>query len=121
MDVARRFKMIRAAELNDGNYQFDEAPQHVWEQIETELSELIRKMKTADRQPIRDGLRVFTNNLDRGVVDLSDLDFEYHSGEKRWVPWFDVLVDTDYKGQPYTERVSQSDDRVATRFEGRNA
>jgi hypothetical protein len=59
--------------------------------------------------------RVYTNNLDRGVVDLSDLSFEWNPNESRWVPWFDVQVDTDYKGNPTSEKVMQSDDRVATR------
>jgi hypothetical protein len=79
------------------------------------------KVFTADRQLITEGLRVFTNNLDRGTVDLSRADYEWHGPEGRWVLWFDVVLDTDYKGQPTTGREMQSDDRVATRFEGKAA
>ena len=79
------------------------------------------KVFTADRQLIVEGLRVFTNNLDRGTVDLSRASYEWHGPEARWVLWFDVVLDTDYKGQPTTGREMQSDDRVATRFEGRAA
>ena len=116
-----RYRMTRASELNDGNYTYEDAPQQVQDTIEAELVKMVAAMKTADRQPITDGLRVFTNNLDRGVVDLSRLDFEFHHGEKRWVPWFDVILDTDYKGQPTTGKEMQSDDRVATRFQGKKA
>jgi hypothetical protein len=77
---------------------------------------------TADRQPIVDGLRVFTNNLDRGRISLARANFEWHGVERRYVLWFDVVVDTDYKGNPVDgKRCLQSDDRVATRFEGKKA
>jgi hypothetical protein len=78
-------------------------------------------VKTADGVPLADGLRVFTNNLDRGVVDLSRAEFEWHGGENRYVLWFDVQLDTSYKGEPTSGRELQSDDRVATRFEGKQA
>ena len=76
---------------------------------------------TADRKPIVDGMRVFTNNLDRGVVDLSSAYKEWNPVQDRWVLWFHVLVDTNYKGEPAVSRDLQSDDRVATRFEGQDA
>lgn len=76
---------------------------------------------TADRKPIVDGLRVFTNNLDRGVIDLSRAEYEWHGGERRYVLWFDVQLDTSYKGEPKTGHELMSDDRVATRFEGKDA
>jgi hypothetical protein len=76
---------------------------------------------TANGVPIVDGLRVFTNNLDRGVVDLSRANYEWNGVENRYVLWFDVLVDTTYKGEPTSSRDLQSDDRVATRFEGKDA
>lgn len=79
------------------------------------------QVKTADGVVLADGLRVFTNNLDRGAVDLSDAHYEWHAGESRYVLWFDVRVDTTYDGKTVDRRVSQSDDRVATRFEGRAA
>ena len=55
------------------------------------------------------------------MIDLSRASYEWHGPEARWVLWFDVVLDTDYKGQPTTGREMQSDDRVATRFEGRAA
>ena len=81
---------------------------------------------TADRKPLTHGMRVFTNNLDRGTVDLGvdggrEATYEWHAGERRWVLWFDVVCEVNYKGEPSSERVMQSDDRVATRFEGRDA
>ena len=76
---------------------------------------------TADGKPVVDGLRVFTNNLDRGVVDLSRANYEWHGVENRYVLWFDVQLDTSYKGEPKSGRELQSDDRVATRFEGKDA
>lgn len=81
------------------------------------------KVLTADRQCITDGLRVYTNNLDRGTVDLSSASYEWHGGEGRYVLWFDVVIDTLYTGEsaPVGRRVQQSDDRVATRFNGKAA
>lgn len=76
---------------------------------------------TADRVPIVDGLRVFTNNLDVGTVDLARASYEWHAGEKRYVLWFDVAAEFNYKGEPSTDRILQSDDRVATRFNGKKA
>ena len=76
---------------------------------------------TADGVLIHQGLRVFTNNLDRGTIDLSRANYEWHGGEGRYVLWFDVVLDTDYKGQPTTDKIMQSDDRVATRFDGKKA
>jgi hypothetical protein len=78
-------------------------------------------VKTADGVVIAEGLRVFTNNLDRGVIDLGRAEYEWHAGEARYVLWFDVRVDTTYKGEAVDRRDMQADDRVATRFEGRAA
>ena len=78
-------------------------------------------VRTADGVRITQGLRVFTNNLDRGTVDLSRANYEWHGGEDRYVLWFDVVLDTSYKGEPKSGREMQSDDRVATRFDGKNA
>ena len=88
-------------------------------------------VRTADGKPIVHGMRVFTNNLDRGVVDLTgDLtgrgaNYEWHGVEKRWVLWFEVVCSEDYKGNAYAEGragwVLQSDDRVATRYDGKEA
>jgi len=81
------------------------------------------RVLTVDGKPLVDGLRVFTNNLDTGTVDLSRAEFEWHAGEGRYHLWFDVLVDTNYKGEKLDRpnRVMQSDDRVVTLFEGREA
>ncbi|AIS73854.1 hypothetical protein PBI_POWER_91 [Mycobacterium phage Power] len=81
------------------------------------------RVLTADRKVIAEGMRVFTNNLDRGTVDLSRAEFEWHAGEDRYVLWFDVLVDHDYRGEPMWPRrpQMQSDDRVTTTFQGKAA
>lgn len=68
---------------------------------------------TTDGVEITHGLRVFTNNLDRGTVDLERNVFTEG--------WFDVVLDTDYKGQPTTGRTMQNGERVATRFQGKDA
>ncbi|ADB93785.1 hypothetical protein REDROCK_92 [Mycobacterium phage RedRock] len=79
--------------------------------------------RTAFGQTLTQGTRVFTNNLDRGTVDLTNACFEWHAGENRYVLWFDVWVDTDYRGETLDtpRRVMQSDDRVTTRFQGKAA
>lgn len=79
------------------------------------------QVETADCVVLADGLRVFTNNLDRGVVDLRRAEYEWNSAENRYALWFDVRVDTTYDGKSVDREVQQSDDRVATRFEGRAA
>lgn len=79
---------------------------------------------TADGVPITPGLRVWTNNLDRGVVVLPAEgryrpDLEIHpdaAPEHRRVWWFYVQID----GEPGIN-VMQDGSRVATRFEGRPA
>lgn len=82
---------------------------------------------TADGKPIVHGMRVFTNNLDRGVIDLTGeltgrgANYEWHGVEERWVLWFDVLCHENYKGEATNDRVLQSHDRVATRFQGKDA
>ena len=77
---------------------------------------------TTDGVQIVQGLRVFTNNLDTGTVDLSRASYDWHGPEDRWQLWFDVIVDHDYRGNPVEgHRELQSDCRVATRFQGREA
>lgn len=78
-------------------------------------------VKTADRVVITEGLRVFTNELSTGVIMLGNAEFEWHGGENRYVLWFDVKVDTNYRGEPVDQVLLQSDDRVATRFDGKAA
>ena len=77
--------------------------------------------RTANDVDIVDGLRVFTNNLDRGTVDLSNATWEWHGPEQVYHLWFDVDLEFDYKGQQATGKLMQSDDRVTTRFDGRAA
>lgn len=43
------------------------------------------QVKTSDGVVLADGLRVFTNNLDRGVVDLHRAEYEWNSSENRYV------------------------------------
>ena len=77
---------------------------------------------TTDGKKLVQGLRVFTNNLDRGTVDLSRATYDRHEPEDRWQLWFDVVLDHDYKGNPVDgRRELQSDCRVTTRFDGRDA
>lgn len=78
-------------------------------------------VKTVDGVSITQGLRVFTNNLDRGTVDLSRAEWEWHGPENKYHLWFDVVLDTAYTGLPKSGNVSQSDDRVTTRFQGKAA
>lgn len=81
------------------------------------------KAFTANGVEIVDGLRVFTNNLDRGTVKLDGAQWEWHGPEGKHHLWFDVMCDTNYKGETNPEgyRVMQSDDRVATRYDGKTA
>lgn len=74
---------------------------------------------TADGVVITEGLRVWTNNLDAGVISLKGADFEWHGPEQRYVLWFRVLRDD----MPNDHGLLQSDDRVATRhpFSGKAA
>lgn len=74
---------------------------------------------TADGVPITDGLRVWTNDLESGVITLDHADFEWHGPEERYVLWFRVIRDD----MPDDRGCLQSDHRVATRhpFSGRTA
>lgn len=76
---------------------------------------------TADRVAITQGMRVFTNNLDRGTVDLTNAAWEWYPSENKHHLWFNVQCDTNYNGEPYTSTVQQSDDRVATTYNGKKA
>lgn len=77
---------------------------------------------TTDGVQIVQGLRVFTNNLDRGTIDLARASYDWHEPEQRWQLWFDVVLDHDYKGNPVISQIElQSDCRVTTRYDGRDA
>lgn len=69
-------------------------------------TELTGKDRTADGVLITQGLRVWTNNMDKGRIDLSDA--EYEAG----VLWFRVVLDKDDSSEP--RGTLQSSDRVAT-------
>lgn len=68
--------------------------------------------KTADGVEIVEGLVVFTNEMQVGVVRLG----RHRASDDGW---FDVEYAPDADG--YSRRVMQNGDRVATRFEGRSA
>lgn len=69
------------------------------------------RVLTADKVEITDGLRVWTNDLEKGAITLEDAEYEWHGPENRYVLWFRVLRDD----RPEDRGVLQSDDRVATR------
>jgi hypothetical protein len=69
------------------------------------------RVLTADKVPIVEGLRVWTNDLDTGHISLADADYEWNGSENRYVLWFNVIRDK----HPGERGVLQSDDRVATR------
>lgn len=69
---------------------------------------------TADGVKLENGLAVFTNNLDRGTVNLDGAHWEWYPSEGIYHLWFDVNVDTTYDGKAVSRVVSQSEDRVAT-------
>jgi hypothetical protein len=71
--------------------------------------------KTADGVDIVEGLRVWDNNLNRGVVHLPA---DYLRGDTEW---FEVLVDMDSKGNPKSGWDLMDKTRVATRFDGVDA
>lgn len=77
------------------------------------------RVLTADRVEITEGLRVWTNDLETGVISLENADFEWHGPEQRYVLWFRVIRDKF----PNDHGCLQSDDRVATRhpFSGKSA
>lgn len=113
------FATLRALAL--GAKSYCDAPEEVKVQISQERDTLISNMKTANGIKIVEGLRVWTNDLTRGTIDFKELDFEFHNGENRWVPWFTVNIDMDHNGQSKSGSVSQSNDRVTTRYQGQPA
>jgi hypothetical protein len=79
---------------------------------------------TADGVPIREGLRVFTNNLDRGVIHVTESHVRHWESMQKYRSedlWFEVILDHDYKGNPTTGSTLQNGERVATRFDGKDA
>lgn len=102
--------------------------------------------KTGDGVLITEGLRVFTNNLDRGVV-VADRDEDHCQEPERpaaqmfvrdlrgWFTdhnkgndlvchanhWFTVELDTNYKGEPMKGQAMMDGERMATTFDGKKA
>lgn len=65
------------------------------------------------------GMRVFDNNLDRGVIVAVATDEGCGPYCKAW---HTILVDTDYRGNPITpHKEIMNCSRLATRFEGEKA
>lgn len=90
---------------------------------DSDIAAEIAKYRTADRVPLTDGLRVFTNDLSVGVVDLSRASVEHNWNSHRNALWFDVVEERNWKGEPVAKGrgVLQSDDRVTTRYNGKKA
>ena len=64
------------------------------------------------------GMRVFTNNLDRGVISIVATD---EGCGPYCNAWHVVTLDTDYKGNPKGGTEIMNCSRLATRFEGEKA
>jgi hypothetical protein len=85
--------------------------QHMMER-NTELSGTDR---TADGVLITEGLRVWTNDLERGHISLAEAGYETNQNTGDKTLWFHVIR------RPGDRGVLQSSDRVATRFQGKSA
>ena len=79
---------------------------------------LARDWKTADGVKIVDGLRVWTNDLETGRINMEDVSFEQNENTGEIFMWFRVI--RDYRME---RGVLQSNDRVAVRnpFDGKTA
>ncbi len=64
------------------------------------------------------GMRVFTNNLDRGVIIAVATD---EGCGPYCNAWHTVQLDTTYRGEPTTGTEIMNCSRLATRFEGEKA
>lgn len=69
--------------------------------------------KTADGVLITEGLRVFTNEMDRGVV-TGKKDGGDYGRENDW--WWTVKIDTDYKGNSVEKISTMNGERLSTTF-----
>lgn len=69
-------------------------------------------------EAVVEGLRVFTNNLDSGVITKVE-----GTGDCGWYcnAWHTVTLDTTFRGEPMTGTASMNCERLATSFEGRAA
>ena len=74
--------------------------------------------KTADGVKIVDGLRVWTNDLDAGRINMEDVSFEQNENTGEIFMWFRVIRDNRLE-----RGILQSNDRVAVRnpFTGKKA
>lgn len=82
-----------------------------------EMIDEIARYTTADRYPITNGMRVWTNDLRPGVVNLERASLEHNWNDHTNALWFHVVED----GDPHGRGVLQSHDRVAKRFNGKEA
>lgn len=81
-----------------------------------EMIDEIATFTTADGYAIVDGMRVWTNDLRTGEIDLEHAHLEHNWNTHTNALWFHVVED-DTTGRG----VLQSHDRVARRFNGRVA
>jgi hypothetical protein len=82
------------------------------------------KMFTADGVEIVDGLRVWTNNLDRATVIISDRFrpwAEKNENNGHVEGWFYVVLDSKNGNAGGAGNQIMSESRVATMFEGKRA
>lgn len=78
-------------------------------------AELSGADRTADGVLITEGLRVWTNDLERGHISLAEAGYETNQNTGDKTLWFHVIRRLGDRG------VLQSSDRVATRFQGKPA
>lgn len=69
-----------------------------------------RVERTANGVAIQDELRVWTNDLETGWIDLGDAGYETNQNTGEKTLWFRVRLDRDPNGRG----VLQSSDRVST-------
>jgi hypothetical protein len=69
------------------------------------------RVLTADGVEIIEGLRVWTNDLTTGVIDLTEAEYELNHNTGEYTLWFRVKLDAASNDRG----VLQSEDRVATK------
>jgi len=74
--------------------------------------------RTDDGVLIVEGLRVWTNNLDRGVIVAKAWDGDH---PYPWQWWWRVWLDTDYNDKPIDRVVQMNGTRMSTKFKGEPA
>lgn len=79
------------------------------------MEKLTGDERTADGVAIAEGLRVWTNDGQRGTIALDDAEFETNQNTGEHTLWFRVVRSPGDRG------LWQSSDRVTTRFKGEPA